>query len=108
MRNVSRAPKPACLTKNARRWTRELLEAHLEYECSETGVRCVWKTPRGRTTALHTDLNREKLREARTATFVRVVGVIQEIHGRLHNDPTDYLALNRIEALREMYTGPYG
>jgi uncharacterized protein (TIGR02646 family) len=84
------------------------IDDHLGYRCSETGVRRTWLTPRGRTTASHADLNREKLRGARSETMIKVVGVIQQIRERLAVDPTDALALNRRAELEEMYTGQYG
>lgn len=84
------------------------IEDHLDYECSETGVRRIWKTSRGYTSASHANLNREKLRGARNEVMIKVVGVIQEILGRLANDANDAQALNRRTQLEEMYTGPYG
>src|SRR6266404_6042707 len=84
------------------------IDHHLGYECSNTGVRRVWRTPRGRTTVSDTDLNRERLREARNATMIKVVGLIQEIRTRFDNDPADSLAANRREELEEMRTGQYG
>jgi 5-methylcytosine-specific restriction endonuclease McrA len=84
------------------------IDAHLTYECSDSGVRCVWLTDRGHTTEDHAELNREKLRGARDKTMLKVVGVIQGIKQRLADDPNDALAANRLQGLKEMYTGPYG
>ncbi len=84
------------------------IEDHLAYECSETGVRQSWLTPRGHTTESHAKLNRDKLKDARTAVMIKVVGLIQEIRNRLAEDPGDILAANRRAGLEEMYTGAYG
>ena len=65
-------------------------------------------TQRGRTTVSHADLNRQKLREARTTTMIKVVGVIQEIRERLKRDSADPLAASRIDELEEMCAGSYG
>ncbi|HEV2046323.1 MAG TPA: HNH endonuclease [Chthoniobacterales bacterium] len=84
------------------------IEDHLGYECSDSGVRQLWLTPRGHTTESHAKLNRDKLRGARDTIMIKVVGLIQEIRNRLENDPADVLAANRRQGLEEMYTGPYG
>ena len=84
------------------------IDAHLTYECTELGVRCLWLSQRGHTTEAHADLNREKLREARDKVMLKVVGVIQAIKERTAADPDDTLAANRLAALKQMYTGPYG
>jgi len=84
------------------------IEHHLYYRCSDTGVRRAWRTPRGRTTESHANLNRENLRGARNQIMIKVVGVIQEIRERLQNDRADALALNRRAELEDMYTGQYG
>ena len=44
---------------------------HLDYECSETGVRRMWLSPRGKTTVTDTELNREDLRESVTVVLPR-------------------------------------
>jgi uncharacterized protein (TIGR02646 family) len=84
------------------------IENHLTYECSETGVRQTWLTLRGRTTVDHAQLNRPKLREARNAAMINVVGLIQTIRNRLKADPADITAANHLGMLDEMYRGHYG
>lgn len=81
---------------------------HLHYKSTETGVRRVWLTPRGRTTVRDADLNREQLRLARTLIMAKVLGVLEEIRNRRRVDPLDISAANSLEELREMYTGQYG
>lgn len=108
----------ACNRAKSNKWnvTHPILDAvidvpisdHVDYESRLTGIRRVGLTMRGRTTVLHADLNREKLRDARTAVMMEIVGVIQEIHKRLDTDATDPLVENRRDELEERYTGQYG
>lgn len=84
------------------------ISRHLGYEASETGVRQVPLTRRGRTTVEHTDLNREKLRQSRGQVMIRIVGLIQDIRLRHIVDRDDPVAANAIARLEEMYSEQYG
>ena len=84
------------------------IQTHLGYETSETGVRQIFHTPRGRITKDHADLNRETLRFARGWVFMGVFRVITEARRRLRADPADPVAINKLEELREKCAGEFG
>lgn len=81
---------------------------HLGYKSSVTGVWRDVRTRRGRTTVEHCELNREKLKEARTQVFGGVLHLVEEINRRLRADPDDPIAASRRDELEELCLGPYG
>lgn len=81
---------------------------HLDYDSTETGIRRLALTNRGRVTVDHAALNREALRNARTAAMLAALGVIRVINRRRASNPSDPIAASRLDELEERFNGAYG
>ena len=81
------------------------IENHLTYDVRDVlgVVRCA-TTARGRTTVDHADLDRDKLRDARTKVALGVLGVIAELN---HAPNSPRVLQFRLE-LEEKTKGPFG
>ena len=87
---------------------KDKISDHMEYEVNATG--CWWtdRSPRGKTTEEHADLNREKLRGHRLEAFNEVMGLILKIRRKIRrnqNAPGLNVAMAQLE---EMCKGQYG
>ena len=81
------------------------IDKHLTYGLKDVlGVIRSVRTPRGKTTVDDTDLNREKLRNARTQVFVGVMGVMAELKDAGRSPRVAELRLE----LEEKARGEYG